>query len=107
MHRSKEQASNCNEQPDHADLVHCLFDRVRRGHQPKKRWTDQQEKRREQPDANQYYFAIQVVAHLDGFFVFIRGLINLVVALWFKEEVPGLSCAHRPHPADNGGHRRI
>jgi hypothetical protein len=55
----------------------------------------------------QNHFAAQVVAHFDVFLVLMRGVVDVVIALRFEEEVSGLTADHGDEPADQGGHHRV
>jgi len=51
----------------------------------------------------QDHLAAQVVPHLDVFFVFMGGLIDLVIPLGLEEKVPRLPADHGDEPADQSG----
>jgi len=59
------------------------------------------------PDREQHHLAAQVVAHLDLFLVVVGSLIDMVVALWFEEEMACLTRRHCDQPRDHGGDHRI
>ena len=55
--------------------------------------------RRQGPDREQDHFAPQIIAYLDFFLVFVRGIVDLVVVPRLKKEVPGLPRRHGDQPA--------
>jgi len=55
----------------------------------------------------QYHLAAQVVANFDVLFVFMRRVVDVVIALGFEEEVARLAADHGDEPADQGGHHGI
>ena len=55
------------------------------------------------PDTEQNYFALQVVAYLDFFLVFMGGLVHMIVTMGLKKEMPRLSCGHGKGPSHDCG----
>jgi hypothetical protein len=58
-------------------------------------------------DGQQNHLTVQVVANLERFLLFVRRLVELVVALGLEKEVADLPRDHRDHPAREGADHRM
>ena len=58
-------------------------------------------------DAQEDDFPVEVVADLDFFFVFVRGLVYVVKTLGLEEEMADLARAHGHQPGNQGRHHRV
>ena len=54
------------------------------------------------PESHQNDLAHQVVPNLDLFFVFVGGLVDLVIPFWLEKEMSSLAACHRDTPGQQG-----
>jgi len=103
---AKQQAAESNRQPHLAHVLDELGCARVRCEDSEQRGVDPQRCRRQCPDREQHYFALQVVAHLDRLLVLVGRPVDRVVAFRLEAEVADLAAHHREQPADQRrGHR--
>lgn len=91
VNRSEQQRCNSQKEPSVAHSVQEIRPGLLLWNHPPQTWVDINEQGQQHPNAEQNDFTSQVVAHLDGFLVFIGRLIDVVIPQGLKEEMPSLT----------------
>ena len=104
---SEQQAARTQNQPSRTHLTDPLVQCVPGFNHAKQAGLHVQGHGQDGPDAEQHHLAVEVVAHLDFFFVFLRGLVNFVVAQGLEEEVTRLTRGHGNEPGNESGDHGI
>jgi len=103
LSHTEQKAADADREPDQPDRVpelgHCGP-----GRQGAKEIAfEPDHQRTSRPESHQHHFAHQVVADLNFFFVFVGGLVDLVVPFGLEEEMSRLAAGHRDTPGQQGG----
>ena len=90
MHGAEQQAADTDYQPQLGGFIDEAA-AVIGGEEAEQGGVDIQCDRRQRPDREQHDFSFQVVADLDRLFIFVRRLVDFIVALRFEEDVAELA----------------
>ena len=107
LHRPEHQCAKAHREPDHAQALQEAGDVGVGRQQAEQARIEQQRHERQGPDRHHHVLALQVVADLDRFLVFVRGFVDVVIALRFEEEVARLPAGHGETPGQQRRQPRV
>lgn len=103
----EQEAANTDSEPEKTDVPDELSCRLVPLNEPKQCRIVDEDERRQGPNRHQDNLAAQIIADFDLLLVFVRRVVDMVVALRLEKKVAGLTTRHRDEPSDFRRHRRI